>query len=246
MINLKSSRKKIIKQNVEIDGVSIELSQKRIKNLHLRICPPLGEVRVSAPLRFNLETIKRFILPKIEWIKDRQTIIRNRKRVPELKFISGEHHDFFGKKYLLEIVESKASAAVSLHKEKIKIRVKENSTAQQKRKILDEFYRLQLKKIIPKFIAKYEKKMKVNVKEFGVKKMKTRWGTCNPRVRRIWLNLELAKKPIQCLESIVVHEMVHLLERGHNKKFYDLMDKFMPDWKLAKEKLNIAKNENRS
>ncbi len=109
---------------------------------------------------------------------------------------------------------------------------------QQKRKILDEFYRAELKKIIPKFIQKYEQKMRVKVEEFGVKKMKTRWGTCNAKARRIWLNLELAKKPIQCLEFIITHEMVHLLERNHSKKFYELMDKFMSDWKIWKEKLN--------
>jgi predicted metal-dependent hydrolase len=231
---------KILTQNVEIDGVKIFLSQKRIKNLHLRICPPFGDVKVSAPLRLNLEAIKSFILSKINWIKDRQIAIRNRKIAPELKFISDEEHYFFGKKYLLEIVENSNVSKVLLNEEKIKIYLKKKSTMQHRRKMLYDFYRVELKKIIPQFITKYEKIMKVEVKEFGVKRMKTRWGTCNVRVNRIWLNLELAKKPLQSLEFIIVHEMVHLLERKHSKRFYALMDKFMPEWKVCKDKLKIV------
>ncbi len=229
--------KKILKQKINVEGIEINLTQKRIKNLRLRICPPLGEVRISAPLRVSLKSIKKIIISKISWIKEAQIKILSRKKIQELKFISGEKHNFFGEEFLLEIIENSDSVKVFLSEEKIKIHSKKNLTLQQKRKILDEFYRAELKKIIPKFIQKYEQKMLVKVAEFGVKKMKTRWGTCNAKARRIWLNLELAKKPIQCLEFIIIHEMVHLLERNHSKKFYDLMDKFMCDWKIWKEKL---------
>lgn len=230
--------KKILKRRINIEGIEIDLTQKRIKNLRLRICPPLGEVRISAPLRASLESIRKIIISKISWIKEAQIKILNRKKIPELKFISGEKHNFFGEEFLLEVIENSASAKVFLSEERIKIYSKKNLTSQQKRKILDEFYRAELKKIIPEFIQKYEQKMRVMVEEFGVKKMKTRWGTCNAKARRIWLNLELAKKPIQCLEFIIIHEMVHLLERNHSKKFYEFMDKFMCDWRIWKEKLN--------
>jgi predicted metal-dependent hydrolase len=230
--------KKILKRKINVEGIEINLTQKRIKNLRLRICPPLGEVRISVPLRVGLKSIKKIIISKISWIKEAQIKILNRKKIQELKFISDEKHNFFGEEFLLEIIENSDSTKVFLSGEKIKIHSKKNFTLQQKRKILDEFYRAELKKIIPRFIQKYEQKMRVKVEEFGVKKMKTRWGTCNARARRIWLNLELAKKPIQCLEFIITHEMVHLLERNHSKKFYELMDKFMSDWKIWKEKLN--------
>lgn len=216
---------------LNIDGIEIEVTQKKMKNLRIRIHPPHGEVKISAPLRLSFKKIRDFVISKLDWIKEHQTKIRSKKRAEPKKFISGEYHDFLGQKYLLEIVEQNKAAPAILKDDSLKLHVKNNSTLLQRKKAIDDFYRANLKKIIPKIIADLEKKMHVKVDEFGIKKMKTRWGTCNPRARRIWINLELAKTAPECLEFIVTHEMVHLLERGHNKKFFAHMDHFMPSWR---------------
>jgi predicted metal-dependent hydrolase len=154
--------------------------------------------------------------------------------------MTGEKHFIFGEEYLLEVVESdlkRVAKPLIIKDQIIELHIKKGLTKIEKSKILDNWHRAQLKKIIPNLIADYEPKMGVKVAEFGVKKMKTRWGTCSLQARRIWINLELVKRPMKCLEFIVVHEMVHLLERNHNKRFYALMDKFMPDWKVWQNKL---------
>jgi hypothetical protein len=240
------------KTEIEIAGIKIFLTQKRIRSLHLRISAPDGEVRVSAPLRYGLARIKEFILQKIEWIKKNQIRIRKLRDEGKIilpkKFISGEEHYFFGEKFLLELVQNstankvlfKISGLEVSRGNVIELHVKKLSNLAQRQKLMDNFYRKHLKEVVPGMIAKYEEKMGVAVAEFRVKKMKTRWGTCNVKARRIWLSLELAKKPLGFLESTVVHEMVHLLERGHNKKFYGLMNQFMPEWQIwDKKKIEI-------
>lgn len=232
--------KKIIEKQLEIAGINFRLFQKRMRNLRLKIIAPHGEVMVSAPLRCSLAQIKKFVLERIDWIKKHQLEIRSRKIIAPLKFMTGEKHFIFGEEYLLEVVESDLKRVVKpliIKDRVIELHIKKGLTKIEKSKILDNWHRAQLKKIIPNLIADYEPKMGVKVVEFGVKKMKTRWGTCSLQARRIWINLELAKRPMKCLEFIVVHEMVHLLERNHNKRFYALMDKFMPDWKVWQNKL---------
>lgn len=233
------------KTEIEIAGIKIFLTQKRIRNLHLRISAPDGEVRVSAPLRYGITRLREFILQKIEWIKKNQIRIRKLRDEGKIilpkKFISGEEHYFFGEKFLLELVQNSTANKVLcgvevLQRNVIELHVKKLSNFAQRQKLMDNFYRKHLKEVVPGMVTKYEEKMGVAVAEFRVKKMKTRWGTCNVKARRIWLSLELAKKPLGFLESTVVHEMVHLLERGHNKKFYGLMDRFMPEWQIWDKK----------
>ncbi len=230
----------LLKQ-IEIAGISILLSQKRIRNLHLRIMPPTGEVRVSAPLRLSLAKIKEFVLKRIDWIKENQIVIRNRKIVAPLQFISGENHLVFGKNFELKLFENSKSNQVVVSENFLELHVKKTSNLERRKKILEDFYRANLREKIPELIAIYEPKMKVKVAEFGIKKMKTRWGTCNPKARRIWLSLELAKRPIECLEFIVIHEMTHLLERKHNKRFFALMDQFLPSWRVCQAELRERK-----
>ena len=224
-------------QELQIAGIAIFLTHKKIRNLHIRICVPDGEVRISAPLRYSMKQITEFVLQKIDWIKKGQTQIQKLRDEGKIifppKFISGEEHYFLGQKFSLELIQNSTYNKLIFNENSFQLHVKKLSNFKGRQKLFDDFYRAFLKKNIPPLIAKYEKKMNVKVAEFGVKKMKTRWGTCNPRARRIWLNLELAKKSPQYLESIIVHEMVHLLEHRHNKNFYFLMDKFMPDWKSA-------------
>ncbi len=224
-------------KQIVIDGVEIEIVQKRMKNMNLRIYPPQGRVRVAAPTRLSFKAIQAFIISKIVWIKAKQIEVKNRKIAPKLEFISGENHCFFGKKYLLEVLENQPKNAVKLEGELIKIFSKKTLNIKEREKLLDGFYRVELRKIIPQYITIYQEKMLVNVAEFQIKKMKTRWGTCNSKARRIWISLELAKRPIECLEFIIVHEMTHLLERKHNKRFYALMDKFLPSWRECEKQL---------
>ncbi len=226
---------KVAKREIEIGGIKILLTQKRIRNLTIRIALPNGEVKVSAPFYCSLAKINEFILQKLEWIKKHQNQIQRLQQEGKIimpsKFISDEEHYFFGQKLTLNLVQNSKKNRVEIVENVINLEVKNLSNFKQRQKLIDDFYRHEIKKIIPSLIAKYEEKMAIKVSDFGVKKMKTRWGTCNIRSRFIWLNLELAKKPVQFLESVIVHEMVHFFERKHNKNFYTLMDKFMPNWR---------------
>ena len=222
---------------ISLNGIKMHITRKRMRSLRIRICSPTGEVKISAPLRLSLKQIKHFITNKIDWIKRQQIKIFSQKRELPKKFIDGEEHYFLGEKHLLKVFEKNTAATALIRKNIIELHIKKNFTCEQKRKILENFYRIELKKIIPEFISVLEKKMNVTVKEFGIKKMKTRWGTCNPKAKRIWINLELAKKPLICLQYLITHEMVHLLERKHNKKFFAHMDHFMPSWRECKNEL---------
>ncbi len=187
----------------------------------------------------SAQRLRIFIESKLDWIKEKQNKIRSQKREAPKEYQSGENHYFFGKQYSLLLVEEKRKAQVKIENDLLILQVRPHSTKQQKQRILQEWYRAQLKEVVVPMIQKYESEMKVKVSEFGIKKMKSRWGTCNVRAQRIWLNLELARAPLECLEHIVVHEMVHLLERKHNAKFFAYMDKFLPQWRDSKEKLKL-------
>lgn len=222
---------------IQVCGIDVLITRKKIRNLNLRVSVPDGDVKVSAPFLCSDERIYKFISQKLDWIKNSQNHIRNLKLRGEIKlppkFLSGEEHYFFGKRFALLVFKNSLSNSVEINQDKIELYVKGQSNFSQRQKILDDFYRKNLRAIIPDLIAKYEEKIGVKVAEFGIKKMKTRWGTCNIVDRRIWLNLELAKSSLDFLESIVVHEMTHLIEKNHNKNFYNLMDGFMPSWRLC-------------
>lgn len=237
LLTKKIMKKIIAQKQIEIEGVPILLLQKRIKNLNLKIFPPTGEVRVSAPLRLSMLQITKFLTSRIDWIRKKQIEIRQRKIILPAQFISGEMHLLFGKELELKLIENSSSNSVLVNGEFLEMRCKKNLNLQQKQKLLDGFYRDILSQKISELVAKYEAKMAVKIAEFRVRKMKTRWGTCNVKARRIWISTSLAQKNISCLELIVVHEMTHLFERGHNKKFYSLMTKFFPEWKLHEVEL---------
>jgi predicted metal-dependent hydrolase len=220
----------VASKEILVEEIVVNLLQKRIKNIHLRICSPDGEVIVSAPLRVSLGEIKKFISSKIDWIKAKQIEVKNRKITPPLKFISGEKHFLWGREFELQVVENSDKNAVLLKRNFLEIHAKKSAN---KLNLIEDFYRSQLLQEVPSLIAEYEKKVGKKISKFGIKKMKTRWGSCNPKERRIWLNLELAKKPIECLEFIVAHEMAHLLQANHSKKFYAVMDDLLPSWRAA-------------
>lgn len=215
--------------------------RKKIKNLNLTVSPPDGRVRVSVPLRVNDRDVREFILSRYDWIKKYQSRIREQPGPLQYKFVTGEDHYLWGQRCRLEVFERAGKHSVEVSSSgQLCMFVKPNTIRAIRQKVLTEFYRTEMKKRLPDLIAKWEAIIGVQVSEWGVKKMKTRWGSCNVKARRIWLNLELAKRPLECLEAILVHEMVHLVEWRHNKRFYGYMDQFMPGWRKYREMLERA------
>ncbi len=225
-------------QQIELGNILIDVELKDIKNVHLSVYPPNGKVKIAAPVRMDIDTIRVFAINKLRWIKKQQETFRNQERESPREYISKESHYYQGKRYLLKIVEHNARPKVILTHSVIELYIRPNTSIEKRKEIIDEWYREQLKNTVPKLIEKWEDKIGVKTNEFGIKKMRTKWGTCNTDAKRIWLNLELAKKPVECLEYIVVHELVHLLERSHNEKFIRMMNDFMPKWKFYRDELN--------
>lgn len=223
-----------------VEDIEIQLIKKNIKNLHLSVLPPDGSVRISAPKELNDEAIRLFVVSKLSWIKKQRAKFKRQERQPEREFVSGESHYFLGQRYLLNVIytNKRRQGAAIRNKTYLDLFVRENSGKEQRRKVMREWYRSELKVLIPPLIRKWEPQIEVKVESWGVKLMKTKWGSCNIAAKRIWLNLELAKKNPACLEYIVVHEMVHLLERLHNENFVAYMDKFLPNWRSIKAELN--------
>lgn len=226
---------------ITVNNIVIDVIRKDIKNLHLAVYPPNGRVRIAAPLKVDDDAVRLFAISKLSWIKKNQAKFVNQERQTERKFISGETHYFKGQRYRLNVIHHNGHSKVVLrNKQYIDLYIQKDLTEQQREKVMNNWYRKILKEQIPSLIEKWQKIIGVEVAEWEVKIMKTKWGTCNRDARRIWLNLELAKKSEKCLEYIIVHEMVHLLERNHTDRFVGFMDKFMPQWRNYKDELNSS------
>lgn len=225
-------------EQIKFEDIVIDVEQKDIKNIHLSVYPPSGAVRIAAPLKLDMDTIRVYALSKLSWIKKQQEKFRSQVREAPREYLNRESHFFKGKRYLLKVVETEAPPRIELKHKTMVLHVRPDTSLEKRQIIIDEWYRSQLKILIPPLIDKWENTLNVKVNEFGIKRMKTKWGTCNTEAGRIWINLELAKKPLECLEYIVVHEMVHLLERNHNSIFITYMDKFLPKWKFYRDELN--------
>ena len=224
---------------ITVGNISIDVVRKDIKNLHLGVYPPNGRVRIASPLKIDDEAVRLFAISKMAWIKKHQLKFEAQQRQSERQFVSGESHYYKGNRYLLNVIYHNAAPKVEIrNKTYIDLYVRVGSTLEQREKVLTEWYRRQLKDQIPSLIDKWQKIIGIKVNDWGIKKMKTKWGTCTIASCRIWLNLELAKKPEHCLEYIIVHEMIHLIERNHTDRFVAYMNKFMPQWHLYKEELN--------
>lgn len=224
-------------KTIELDDICLSVVHKNIKNVHLSVHPPQGRVTISVPLRMNMEAIRLFSISKLGWIRKQQTKFRNQKRETAREYVNHESHCYLGQRYLLQVMEQKAASRVVLRHEVIELYMRKDASKTLRKKILYGWYRQQLKELLPQYIAKLEKQMNVKVAKLCIRTMKTRWGTCNPKAKRIWLNTELAKKPIESIVYVLVHEMVHLFERYHNANFAAYMDKFLPNWKYLKEEL---------
>ncbi len=222
------------KNIVSLDNIAVELIRKPIKNIYIRIYPPDGRVVVSVPRLMSRKSLSLFLLSKSAWIRKQHIKIRAVGQLKSHEYLNGEYHFYEGAQYALEVYDHTGPARVYLDGTAIIMLVKAYYDREKRRAVLEDWYRQRLKEKIPSLISRWEKIMHVGVSEFRVRRMKSRWGTCNIRDRRIWINLELAKYPDSILEYILVHEMVHLLERKHNARFYALMDKYLPDWKERK------------
>lgn len=229
----------ISRQQINLGDISIDVFYKDIKNIHLSVHPPSGRVRMSSPKRVSLVSLRVFAISKLSWIKKQQQKLKSQDREAPREFITRESHYYLGKRYLLKVIEHNSPPIVEIKHDTIELHIKPHTERAKRESKLNEWYRERLKELIPAYVEKWEKIMKVKVEEWSIKRMKTRWGTCNTKARRIWLNLELAKKPVHCLEYIIVHEMVHLLEKKHNARFKELMNLFLPRWREYKNELNI-------
>jgi len=225
--------------HITVHGLRVDVVRKNIKNLHLAVYPPNGRVRVAAPLRVNDEAVRLAVISRLAWIKRRQSKFEAQDRQSAREYVSGESHYYQGRRYRLNVIDHDGLPRVIVrNKTTIDLCVRTGGDIAHRERVFLAWYRQQLKAMVPPLIAKWEPILGVMVADWGVKQMKTKWGTCNVEARRIWLNLELVKKPALCLEYIVVHEMAHLLERHHDDRFTAYMDKFMPQWRLHRAELN--------
>ena len=224
--------------HLNLGKIVVDVVKKDIRNIHLSVYPPAGRVRISAPLRMNIDTIRVFAITKLAWIKSQQKKLSAQERETEREFLDGESHYVWGRRYLLKVEEKDAAPEIELKHSRMMLRIRPGTSLERKQEILDAWYREKLKVMLPELIAKWEHLMGVKVERFHVQKMKTKWGSCSHQRRSIRLNADLARKPIECLEYIVLHEMAHLLEPTHNDRFMALMDRFMPKWRHYRHQLN--------
>lgn len=224
---------------IEVANISVEVEWKNIKNVHLTIYPPNARVHVSAPIGMTDEAVRLFLVTKIPWINQRISQILNQSRQTPREYVSGENHYFKGHRYRLKVLYHNAPAKVEIQgNEYIKLYVREGATEERRAEVLREWYRSELKLILHTLITQWEKTLKVTVNKWEVKQMKTLWGSCNHHTRNIIFNLELIKKPLSCIEYIVVHELLHIRVRLHNEEYTALLNRYFPNWRILKDELN--------
>lgn len=224
---------------IQISDLLVDVVQKDISNMHLAVYPPSGRVRVSSPLNYSKENIRLFVVSKLTWIRKHIRAMKDQVREPKRDYVQGESHWVEGRRYLLQIIESDEKPSVAIrNKQYLDMKVRPGSGRKKREEVLQEWYRKRLKRKIPEHIAKWENRLGVEVKDWGIRLMKTKWGSCIVEDQKIWLNLELAKKSDELLDYVVLHEMAHLIERTHNDRYKAVLDKYMPTWRSNREKLN--------
>lgn len=223
---------------IELGGVVLDVVRKDIKNIHLSVYPPTGRVRLAAPARMKIDTIRLFAIAKLGWIKQQQKKLREQERESPREYVDRESHYVWGRRVLLKLVEVDAPASVQLRHTKLQVTVRPGTDEAGREAIVSNWYRQILKAEVPGLIATWAPRVGVEVNGFFVQKMKTKWGSCNPIARTLRLNTELAKKPKDLLEYVVVHEMLHLVEPTHGERFMALMDAHYPKWREARVELN--------
>lgn len=225
-------------EHIDLGDIRVEIQRKNNKHAHLYVYPPEGRVHISAPLHMGVDALRAFAISQLSWIKAQQRQMRSQPREPEREYLNRESHQVWGRRYLLKIVEEDATPAVELRHSTLVLKVRPGSNETHRETLLEGWYRKQLRAKLPGLLDKWQPLMGVSVQRILVQRMKTRWGGCNPTTGNVRLNTELAKKPPECLEYILVHELAHLIEPTHNARFLALMDRFMPHWRQIKDELN--------
>ncbi len=226
-------------RQIKIRGTLVEVVRKDIKHLHVGVYPPHGRVRVATPLRLDDEAVRLAVVSRLGWIRRKRAEFEKQDRESQREYVTGESHYFEGRRYRLDVTKRDGRPKVWLAgNARIGMRVRPGADCDAREALLYRWYRRQLRARLPALVAKWEPKVGVRIAEVRIKKMKTLWGACTPEARRLWVNLELVKKPPSCLEYILVHEMVHLIERTHNARFRELMDRAMPLWHSRRDELN--------
>lgn len=228
-------------RTLSVSGIAVSVVRKSIKNLHLGVYPPDGRVRVAAPLAVSDAAVRVAVIGKLSWIKRQQASFGKQARESTREMVSGESHYYRGRRYRLRVIETEGLPKVELRlKQAIILHVRASSTADAREKLLQRWYRERMQASVPRLLEKWEARLGVIVNDWGIKRMKTKWGSCNPTAGRVWLNLELMKKPPACLEYVLVHELAHLLAKHHDERFIRLMDRHMPAWRRHRAELNVA------
>ena len=226
---------------IRVSGLAVQIVRKDIKNLHLGVYPPNGRVRVAAPLRVSDDAARLAVIGKLGWIKKQQAKFAAQPRQTEREMVSGESHYYLGRRYRLRVVERDGPSRVVLrNRTTLELQVRSDYEAEEREQVLRRWYRERLRELVPPLLTKWEAILGVGAVAFGIRKMKTKWGACSADARRIWLNLELAKNPVQRLEYLIVHELTHLIERHHDDRFVSLMDRHLPQWRHHRRALNEA------
>lgn len=222
---------------ITVSGIDVQVNKKNIKNMHLSVKPPLGKVVVSAPLLLSTKSIENFVRLNLAWIKKQQEKFINQPRMSARQYVSGETYYIFGKQFFLEFIPSK-KRTFKIDGRKILLYMPENSSVENRQKFIREKFRKILIEQLERLIPKWEETTNLHCESFKTKYMTTRWGTCNSKAKRIWINLQMVEKPLECLEYIILHELIHLKISNHGKDFIEMMNQFMPDWKDRKNLLN--------
>lgn len=226
---------------IVVSGIPVKIERKRIKNLHLGVYPPDGRVRVAAPLAVGDEAVRLAIIGRLGWIKRQRAAFGGQERQSPRQMVGGESHYFLGRRLRLRVIPEDASPRIALKGRTIlELRIRPGAGQEERQKVLNAWYRAQLRERLPAILAQWQSVIGVQASAWGIKRMKTKWGSCNPVARRIWLNLELAKKPEICLHYLVCHELAHLIEPSHNDRFVAVMDRAMPQWRTHRKTLNTS------
>jgi len=223
---------------IKVKDIDVLVIKKRIKNYHLNVLPTDGRVRVSVPYDVPDEIVKAFVIRNYDWIRKHRNAFRAQERQSPRMYVSGESHYLRGKRYILRVeTATKPRVEIKGNKE-IYFYVPKHYTKEKRERYYEKWLRKELQKDLETLVPKWEKIMNLKANEFRIRKMKTRWGSCNPVTRRIWINLELIKKPQKFLEYVIVHELAHFIERRHNKRFKAILDSYMPGWERYRKGLN--------
>lgn len=228
---------------MKISGIPVTVDRRKIKSMNLYVKPPDGAVRVSAPMRTSDRTIRAFVQAHVDWIQKQQE--KMRVSFPQRAYVTGETVPFFAERMSLCVIEATSKHTCGVWREdgRLVLAAPAGSTAEQREEILRRWQREQLRQIAGEMLANWAERMQVHVREWHIKRMKTKWGSCNFQAHRIWLNLALAEQPMDCVEYVVVHELCHLLEPSHNARFWNLMTQYLPDWKARRTRLNAGSDK---